>query len=129
MSGVKNDMSGVKNDMFGVKNDMSGVKNDMFCILTNWWSFSEKIFKKLNFSVQLWASRYFALDPADPTDPAEMGGRTAGPNLPSTRAGGQDGGSYTNSLNEICDFSKKNRKDIYKSLYKWYIGGLILSKR
>ena len=26
------------------------------------------------------------------------GGRTAGPNLPSTRAGGQDDGSYTNSL-------------------------------
>ena len=27
-----------------------------------------------------------------------MGGRIAGPNLPSTRAGGQDDGSYTNSL-------------------------------
>ena len=31
-------------------------------------------------------------------DLPEMGGRTAGPNLPSTRAGGQDDGSYTNSL-------------------------------
>ena len=30
-----------------------------------------------------------------------MGGRTAGPNLPSTRAGGQDDGSYTNSLKLI----------------------------
>ena len=34
----------------------------------------------------------------DLPDLPEMGGRTAGPNLPTTRAGGQDDGSYTNSL-------------------------------
>ena len=44
------------------------------------------------------ASRNSLPDQADLPDQAEMGGRTAGPNLPSTRAGGQDDGSYTNSL-------------------------------
>ena len=50
---------------------------------------------------------YFAADPADlpdPADPAEMGGRTAGPNLPSIRAGGQDDGSYTNSLKLVARY-------------------------
>ena len=42
-------------------------------------------------------------DLPDQADQAEMGGRTAGPNLPSTRAGGQDDGSYTNSLKlHVC---------------------------
>ena len=37
-------------------------------------------------------------DPADPGDPPEMGGPAAVDSLPSTRAGGQDDGSLTNSL-------------------------------
>ena len=35
---------------------------------------------------------------SDLADPPEMGGGTARRTLPSTRAGGQDDGSYTNSL-------------------------------
>ena len=39
------------------------------------------------------------------------GGRTAGPNLPSTRAGGQDDGSYTNSL-KLDKFEIRNKHQI-----------------
>ena len=37
-------------------------------------------------------------DPPDPPDPAEVGAASAVQTLPSTRAGGQDDGSLTNSL-------------------------------
>ena len=37
-------------------------------------------------------------DPPDPADPAEVVACPAGRTLPSTRAGGQDDVSYTNSL-------------------------------
>ena len=52
---------------------------------------------------------------------AGNGGRTAGPNLPSTRAGGQDGGSYTNSLKlskiHIFHFEYPLYINIFKYLY------------
>ena len=38
-------------------------------------------------------------DPADPADPGKVVACPAGRTLPSTRAGGQDDVSYTNSLN------------------------------
>ena len=37
-------------------------------------------------------------DPADPADLPDQVSETAARTLPSTRAGGQDDGSYTNSL-------------------------------
>ena len=36
--------------------------------------------------------------PAEPAEPAEVVSASAAQTLPPTRAGGQDGGSYTNSL-------------------------------
>ena len=40
-------------------------------------------------------------DPADPADRQEVVSATAARSLPSTRAGGQDDGSLTNSLKPI----------------------------
>ena len=40
----------------------------------------------------------FATDATDAADATEVVSRTAAPTPPSTRAGGQDDGSYTNSL-------------------------------
>ena len=40
-------------------------------------------------------------DPADPPDPPDQMSSTAARNLPTTRAGGQDDGSYTNSLKKM----------------------------
>ena len=58
-------------------------------------SFSGKSRQKCVSVVRKYTSRYFAPDPADPADLPETVSATAGPNLPSTRAGGQDDGSYT----------------------------------
>ncbi len=42
---------------------------------------------------------------ADPADPPDQVSESAAQTLPSTRAGGQDDGSYTNSLKPALSFA------------------------
>ena len=76
--------------------------------------------------VQNHTSHYFAPDlpdppdQADPVDPPETVAATAGPNLPSTRAGGQDDGSFTQTPSN----DTKNHRILLPKASLFFLGGV-----
>ena len=99
---------------------MSVVQKHIFVL-----SFSGKSRQKCVSVVRKYTSRYFAPDPADLPETVSA---TAGPNLPSRRAGGQDDGIYTQTPSKKILFiyiyiyiCKKMIRSIYIYIYIFFL--------